>query len=302
MDTNIPLHDFDQPREFSRPDSLNTPFEIARIDNVSETRTPSGLHRHTYYEIFWFLDGSGTHYIDFEGYPILPNSFFFITPGQIHYPEVTKAPRGYALLFTDDFLSLNRLEHDFLRGFDFFHRIDHVPTLHLSDEQARPFNLMCEQMHREYNGDAFGRLVVLQSLLQTFLVQIQRQYGAGPTQLEPHTDENLAQQFIRLIDLHFEDKQQVQDYAALLGVTAGHLTDSTREALGISASQLIHQRLIMEAKRLLAHSGQTIAQISNQLNFADPSYFARFFKRETGFSPSRFKAHYREKYLLHRSL
>jgi AraC-like DNA-binding protein/quercetin dioxygenase-like cupin family protein len=301
MDTNIPLHEFDQPREFSRPDSLNTPFEIARIDHVSETGTPSGPHRHTYYEIFWFLDGGGTHYVDFEGYPLLPNTFFFITPGQIHYPEITQAPSGYVLLFTDDFLSLNRLEHDFLRGFDFFHRIDHTPTLQLTDAQAQPFNLMCEQIHREYIGDAFGRLVVLQSLLQTFLVQIQRQYGAGATPLEARTDDTLVQQFIRLIDLHFVNKQEVQDYAALLGVTAGHLTDTTRELLGISASQLIHQRLIVEAKRLFVHSGQTVAQISNQLNFADPSYFARFFKREAGFSPTQFKEHYREKYLLHRN-
>ncbi|MBI3241257.1 MAG: helix-turn-helix domain-containing protein [Chloroflexi bacterium] len=301
MDSKIPIHEFEQPREFSRPDSLSVPFEIARIDDLSEMGKPSGPHRHTYYEIFWFLDGGGMHYVDFEGYPFLPNTFFFITPGQIHYPEITKAPTGYVILFTEDFLSMSRLEHDFLRGFDFFHRIDHVPTLHLNDEAAQPFNTMCAQMHKEYNGDAFGRLVVLQSLLQNFLVQIQRHYAASAKPVEPRTGDMLVQQFIRLIDLHFVEKQEVQDYAALLGVTAGHLTDMTREVLGISASQLIHQRLIVEAKRLFVHSGQTVAQISNQLKFADPSYFARFFKRESGYSPTQFKEHYREKYLLHRS-
>jgi len=300
MSPNIPLHEFEQPREFSRPDSLNTPFEIARIDNVSEMGKPSGPHRHTYYEIFWIMGGGGMHYIDFEGYPFLSNTFFFITPGQIHYPEITKALNGYVILFTEDFLSLSRLESDFLRGFDFFHRIDHKPNLHLKTKAAQPFHTLCADMHQEYNGDSIGRLVVLQALLQNFLVKIQRHYHTADARLEIRASEKLIQDFIRLIDLYFIEKQAVQDYADLLGVTAGQLSDMTRKVLGLSPSQLIHQRLIVEAKRLFAHSNQTVAEISYQLKFADPSYFARFFKREVGFSPTQFKEHYREKYLLHR--
>ncbi|MCI0554783.1 MAG: AraC family transcriptional regulator [Anaerolineae bacterium] len=205
------------------------------------------------------------------------------------------------LVFTDDFLSMSRLEHDFLRGFDFFHRIDHAPALHLTNKQVQPFTALCEQMQAEYSSDSFGRLVVLQSLLQNFLVLIQRAYTAAPTRVELRAGEQLTQDFIRLIDQHFVEKHSVRDYATLLGVTAGHLTDATRETLGVPASQLIHQRLIVEAKRLFVHSNQTVTEISYQLKFADPSYFARFFKRESGFSPIQFKDHYREKYLLHRS-
>lgn len=298
---NIPLHKFEEPREFSREDQLNTPFEIARIDNLSEMGKPAVPHRHTYYEIFWILGGAGTHYVDFDGYPFLSDTFFFITPGQIHYPEIVKPLNGYVLVFTDEFLSMSRLEHDFLRGFDFFHRIDHAPTLRLTKEQARPFTALCAQMHAEYASDAFGRLVVLQSLLQNFLVLIQRAYNATPMKVDLRAGEKLVQDFIRLIDQHFVEKQEVQDYAALIGVTAGHLTDATRETLGIPASQLIHQRLIVEAKRLFAHSNRTVAEIGYHLKFADPSYFARFFKRESGLSPTQFKAYYQEKYLLHRS-
>lgn len=297
---NIPLHKFEEPREFSREDLLNTPFEIARIDHLSEMGKPAVPHRHTYYEIFWILGGVGTHYVDFDGYPFLPDTFFFITPGQIHYPEIIKPLNGYVLVFTDDFLSMSRLEHEFLRGFDFFHRIDHTPTLRLNKIQAQPFTALCEQMHAEYTGNAFGRLVILQSLLQNFLVLIQRAYNTAPAKVDLRAGEKLVQDFIRLIDQHFVDKQNVQDYAALLGVTAGYLTDATRETLGIPASRLIRQRLIIEAKRLLVHSDRTVTEIGYRLNFADPSYFARFFKRESGLSPTQFKTHYREKYLFPR--
>lgn len=299
--SHIPLHKFEDPREFSRPDSLGTPFEIARIDHLAEMDTSPVPHRHTYYEIFWILGGSGAHYVDFDEYRFAPNTFFFITPGQIHYPEIKKPLSGYILVFTDDFLSMSRLEHDFLRGFDFFHRIDHAPTLCLAPEQALPFTALCEQMQAEFEGDAFGRLVVLQSLLQNFLVLLQRAYNTAPAKGELRAGEKLVQDFIRLIDQYFAEKQAVQEYASLLGVTAGHLTDATRASLGVPASQLIHQRLIVEAKRLFVHSNQTVAEIGYQLKFADPSYFARFFKRESGFSPTQFKAHYREKYLLPRS-
>lgn len=54
--SHIPLHKFEDPREFSREDRLNTPFEIAQIDHLSEMDKPAVPHRHTYYEIFWMLD------------------------------------------------------------------------------------------------------------------------------------------------------------------------------------------------------------------------------------------------------
>ncbi|MCA9934518.1 MAG: helix-turn-helix domain-containing protein [Ardenticatenaceae bacterium] len=298
---NIPLHKFEDPREFSRQDSLATPFEIARIDNLAEMTVTAVPHRHTYYEIFWILGGAGMHYVDFDEYRFLPNTFFFITPGQIHYPEIEKPLSGYVLLFTEDFLSMSRLDRDFLRGFDFFHRIDHPPTLRLTGEQGRPFTTLCEQMQSEYHGDGYGRLVILQSLLQNFLVLLQRAYNTTPTNADLRASEKLTQDYIRLIDQYFIEKQTVQDYAALLGITAGYLTEATHETLGIPASHLIRQRLIVEAKRLLVHSNRTVAEIGYYLNFADPSYFARFFKRESNFSPTQFKTHYREKYLLSRS-
>ncbi len=301
MNNDFPLHEFEQPREFSRPDSRETFFEIARIDGLSENETRTVPHRHTYYEIFWIMGGSGTHYIDFESYPFQPNTLFFITPGQIHFPIIKDSLSGYVLLFTDDFLSLNRLDHNFLRGFDFFHRVDHPPLLHLPPEQSARFGNFCRDMLAEYQSENFGKLVVLQSLLQQFLIQTQRLYQVKVTPAKASAGDVLVQQFIRLIDIHYLEKQSVQEYASMLAVTAGHLSDTTREVLGISPSQLIHQRLIVEAKRLLLHSDQNVVEIGQRVGFADPSYFTRFFKRETTQSPTAFRTTFREKYQISRN-
>jgi AraC family transcriptional activator of pobA len=133
------------------------------------------------------------------------------------------------------------------------------------------------------------------------LIQAQRLYHVKATPAKVGAGEALVQQFIRQIDRHYLTRQSVQEYADLLAVTAGHLSDSTREVLGVPASYLIHQRLIVEAKRLLLHTEQSAGEIGQQLGFSDPSYFARFFKRETKLSPRVFRDSFRKKYQLSRA-
>jgi len=184
----------------------------------------------------------------------------------------------------------------------FFHRADNRPYLVIPPADAVSFHEICFQLLREYRDTAYGRLTILQSLLNIFLVHAQRYYSHSHlASVETSVADNLIEAYIRLIDLHFIDKQQVHDYAALLGVTPVHLTDSCRQLMGIPASQLIFQRVIVEAKRLLAYSDQTIAEIGYALNFNDPSYFARFFKRESGLTPIAFRRDIREKYQLLRN-
>jgi len=290
MTLSIPLH------KFSRKRSQGLQFQIAQMETLPDVARASYAHRHTFYEIFWVTSGVGTHIIDFEDYPVEANALYFITPGQVQAWTIERSVTGYALLFTDDFLISNQLEHSFLRSFDFFHRIDHSPMLRTTAEQVQPFHTICAHMHDEYMRDQLGRVTILQSLLQIFLIHAQRCYSAPTATLETTAGSALAQQFVRLIDLHFHDKQTVQAYADLLSITAGHLTDTTREVYGVSASQLIRQRLIVEAKRLLVHSEQTISEISAALRFVDPSYFARFFKRETKTTPRAFREKFRGKY------
>jgi len=92
----------------------------------------------------------------------------------------------------------------------------------------------------------------------------------------------------------------VGEYARLLALTPGHLNDLTKAATGQTASALIDARLILEAKRLLAHSDASTAEIAADLGFQDPSYFGRFFRRHVDQSPGAFRAAIREKYQSHR--
>lgn len=288
---SVPLHHFSQQRE------QDIPFEIGRIETLPAAARSAQPHRHSFYEILWITGGSGEHHIDFERYPIQPETLYFISPGQVHFWTITQPLNGFALLFTEAFLPAT-VDQIGLRRFAFFHRFDHPPLLHIATEDARPFHELCDHMLTEYSGSGYGRLTLVQSLINILLIFAQRHYTARDSRRDLTAPERLVDDYIRLVDEQFATQQQVNAYATLLGVTAGHLSETVRDKTGLTASQVIHRRLALEAKRLLTYSDKTVAQIAYALQFDDPSYFARFFRRETGTAPGAFRQTIREKYLL----
>jgi AraC-like DNA-binding protein len=92
-----------------------------------------------------------------------------------------------------------------------------------------------------------------------------------------------------LLEEHVVSVQSPAQYARLLHVTERALNEATRRALGQTAAQLIRDRLMLEAKRLLAHSQESITSVATQLAFEDPAYFSRCFKKHTGRTPLEFR-------------
>lgn len=286
----LPLHRFSPHRE------ADLPFEIARVEQLPAVARTARPHRHAFYEIVWITGGAGQHHIDFDAYPILPNTFYFLSPGQVHGWLIDAPLSGFALLFTEEFLSVTSLERLTPHSFDFFHHLDQPPLLSLAPDHARPIHELCQHLLDEYQGQAYGRLTILQAIFHILLIHAQRHYTHQAAPRVASAAEQLVESYLRLIEQHFREQQQVHEYAALLGVTPGHLTDATRERMGQPASHFIHRRIVLEAKRLLAYSEQSVAEIGFALKFDDPSYFTRFFRRECGTPPTTFRRLIREKY------
>ena len=266
----------------------------------SGSHYPSVPFRQTFYAIAILTAGAGKTYIDFKEYSIEQGAIYFITPGQIQRWESTQPTQGYIILFEESFLPMNQADPITPRSFDFFHRTDLAPALYLDDTDTQFFDL-CEAMLHGYTETGFGRTALLQSYLRVFLIQAQRVFVQQHTSEHVSSGASLVTNYIQLIDMHFLQKQRVADYAMILGITPGYLTDTTREQLGFPAGKLIQRRILLEAKRLLTYTEQNIGEIAFHLNFMDPSYFARYFRRETGESPTAFRANIRKKYPLPRS-
>jgi AraC family transcriptional activator of pobA len=108
--------------------------------------------------------------------------------------------------------------------------------------------------------------------------------------------QQLLQRFNLLLEERFITLHKVNEYAELMNVSPNHLSETIKKVTGKTAGELIQDRLVLEAKRLLLHSAITAKEIAYYLNFNDPSYFSRFFKTNAGLAPEEFRRQSREKY------
>lgn len=157
--------------------------------------------------------------------------------------------------------------------------------------EAATIAMLVQQVDSEYRHPAEGRDPLLHALIQALTVQLARRAERRrPLRARRHdiAEEHL-QRFQALIDNHFTEQPSIEILAASVGVTSAHLNTLCRRLAGRSALQLLHERLLLEAKRQLTYTNLTISQISDGLSFSEPAYFTRFFKRLTGLSPKAFR-------------
>ncbi|WP_163650392.1 helix-turn-helix domain-containing protein [Modicisalibacter sp. 'Wilcox'] len=171
-----------------------------------------------------------------------------------------------------------------------FSRAAHYP---LADQpEASPIATLIETLVGEYHRPAPGREPLLHALMQALAVQVARRASRRRTRhatLRQDRGRAHLEQFLALIDDHYAEQPTIDDLAARVGITSAHLNTLCRRLAGRSALQLLHERLLLEAKRQLTYTNMTIGQIADQLGFSEPAYFTRFFKRLSGQSPKAFR-------------
>jgi len=101
-----------------------------------------------------------------------------------------------------------------------------------------------------------------------------------------------VRRFLELLEHHFLSERQVAHYAGQLSLTPDHLNELVKERLGRTASLVVQERLLLEAKRLLVHGGHSIKEVADALNMQDPAYFTRWFRKMEGTTPVQFRDTY----------
>lgn len=131
---------------------------------------------------------------------------------------------------------------------------------------------------------------MLYSLLGTLLVWLNRQcHPASPAEDKAERKRSMMRHFARLIESHYRQHLPLAEYAKLIGLSVTHLNYLCREFYVCSALGVLHQRLMLEARRNLQYTRMTITQLSDYLGFSDAAYFSRFFRRYSGMSPKAFR-------------
>ncbi len=287
----IPLHEPDI-FELDR----NVQFAIGSYDEVGSYSLARFPHRHVFYELCHVADGGGTHVIDFQAYPVRPNTLYLISPGQVHFWETDKPVRGRLLLFSEEFLLAGANQTSVLRELAHFQALSARPELRLPPGDAEAVNELLDQLDREYHNREHGYDSVLVAYLHVLLVRCQRLRGVPASTEATDRAHALVREFNRLVAEHATSEQSVRAYADRLGVSAGHLADVVKQVTGTTPGELVRGALLLEAKRLLAQTELTVAQIAHAVGMRDPSYFGRFFRQRAHTSPGEFRRRVREQH------
>jgi len=272
------------------------PFTLTKFEFMTSLSQADYAHRHDYYEVLLISEGEGTHVIDFEPYPVQPPVFHFLSKGQIHFWQLNKPLKGYVLIFPDEFLGFPTSDVLRIHDFTFFHHVGHAPYLPVSQDEFTMMNALIEGIEQEFDDENKRSITVLRSYLHILLTNLNRLYRVNRPDGEATETSTLVREFQQLVSEHFLTEHSVQDYADRIGISTSHLRDTVKEITGYPPGHFIRQKLILEAKRILAHSNETVAEVGYHLNFEDSSYFGRFFKRETGMSPVAFRRQIRDQY------
>jgi AraC family transcriptional activator of pobA len=163
--------------------------------------------------------------------------------------------------------------------------------LSYSAEAGIEFCNLIKSLKHEVESDAVGHVVGTEALLTSLLLMLVRETRLEETGNEGATRNDVRQvdRFRKLIDEHFRENLQLQDYASMMAVSLVQLRAACASATEQSPTKMIHARIITEAKRNLIFGDMSVEQIAFGLGFADAAYFTRFFRREVGQAPSLFR-------------
>ena len=246
-------------------------------------------HKHTFYHVVLFTEGSGNHSIDFTSFAVKPYQIYFMTPGQVHRWNFEGPVDGYIINFSAEFFQSFLLRPDYLESLPFFSGNVDDEVVNLPAGIHRQVVDLFEQLLHESTQSGRMTMDMIRTLMLQLFILIARQDNHSPQNTAPAYNYTLLQSFKKLTDKNFATLRLPKDYASLLYITPNHLNALCNDMLGISAGEVIRNRIILEAKRLLVNLDLNINEIAGKLNFADNSYFTKFFKKYTGLTPEDFR-------------
>lgn len=253
-------------------------IRVEKIEHRLSPKVPFP-HRHDFYHVLFLEKATGWHEIDFQRFKAKPHQLFLVRPGQVHSWSLGAGTRGYVLEFTRASLPRNRKTAEVWRF------VESAPAM-IEPTEAGALAGLLKLMLGEFNERGEEYRLGLEHLLMALFLKLAREPSEAPA---PPFADSLAQRFRNLVEENFSRHHGVDEYARRLGISPKMLTTKITKALGRSAGAVIQERLLAEAKRLLAYSELAVAEVGNELGYNDPNYFARFFRKHTGMAPGKFR-------------
>jgi len=273
--------------------NINELFSVDRFKGYVDSNPHlKQMHNHHYFHLVYFTEGSGEHIIDFESFPVQSGMIYFMRPGQVHQWRFKHQYDGYVINFSANFFDWLGIHSGILHQFSFFKsmQLHHQVTM-INEEQSEIVVPIFEHILKEHAMNHSSSNLKIATLLLQLFIDVNRFFNPMENSLNEYQSV-LIHNFKDLIEQFFKEKRLPKEYAEMLYITPNHLNALCKDVLGISAGELIRNRVVLEAKRLLVNKEMTVSEVAYVLNFQDVSYFVKFFKKYTALTPEHFRKQY----------
>ena len=277
----------------NRPCGTELPMNVGTLSEMPLPFHKGRLHNTDFFEVVIFTKANGFLMLDQTKIPLKAQMVLFISPFQKQQwaIELEKLEAKY-LIFQEDFLNEFFSDQLFTYLLQYFYQQQYPFYLIASDPLMQKLDVILDEIMQELRHYRHDSAHLIRSLLYFLLIRLNRDYSLA-YQLDTETQiNNHAYQFKRLLEKYIREKQRIEDYANLIGVSRITLNKASKTQFNLTASQLIKQRLLFEIKNLLIYTEKTIQEIATELNFSEPNHLIRFFKRLNGDTPFRFREIY----------
>lgn len=247
-------------------------------------------HRHDYYTVLLVEQAAGSHIIDYKSYPFREKEVHFVSPGQVHQVAATARPNGWFFTFSRAFLVENNIPESFISNINLFKAFGEAPPLSLDEVTFDRLASIIAEMKACLPHEFTYRNRAIGALLQLFLIYCNNSSSIDSNQLdEDNSNVCIIRDFKHLVDNNYTQWHKVNDYANQIHITSKHLSQTVKNYTGKSAKEVIQDRLVLEAKRLLLHTNLSIKEIAYKIGFVEPLHFSGFFKKQVAISPTQFR-------------
>ena len=251
------------------------------------------IQRNNYYSLIWIIQGTGKAKADFSEYDFQENTLFAFSPYQPFMLNTKNNLSGIAIQFHPDFYCIHMHQKEVACNGVLFNNIYQPPFIAVDESSAKTLTMLIDQMKVEMQNPALAQYELLVSYLKIFLITASRL----KTEQEPQafqTVSDLKEPFILqslkdAIEKDFKTKHSASDYARLLNISAKALAKITKTHFNKTITDLIAERIVIEAKRELYLSNKAIKEIAYELGYQDEYYFSRFFKTNADISPQMYR-------------
>lgn len=247
------------------------------------------LHRHDFFLLLALKKGRGEHIIDFIRYPVNDHSVFFMRPGQVHQLVLKKESQGFLIQFSAGFYSPREVLKQIFR------RVSNKNYCSIEPVRFNKLQSILKDIFHEYTTKQENYTAVINAQLEIFFIELARQ-SEDPKRISKSSNEYAQLQlehFLELLQTHLATKKKVADYARLMHLSPYQLNSITKSTVGKTCSAIIDEQIVLEGKRNLLATSNQVNQIADELGYEDVSYFIRFFKKHTGYSPETFRKNFK---------